>query len=377
MPLFTGEIRHYPRFKTDFEKQVMPTINEENAPYILRSCLSKEPADVVESIDDDLDTMWKRLDEKYGDPAKIVDVIMYAIQNTRNLKDGENKKFVEFINIVEDGYRDLERLGLEKEITTTSSVSVIEKKLPTDVRKEWAKLVSSEDSTVNKMDKFPSLLKFLLNQKQAIEYENADLQLNNDSKKDCGVNDCTKKHHVTLHEEKQEVDVPASANMCNNRDVDTCLLQVQRIRTKKGWANVLWDNRASLCFITNKKAKDEKLKGIRAKLSIVKVGSVNEKLVSYKYKLTLIDKKGQELQIDVYGIDKITSNIQAVNLDGVHRLFKDVTKEEIARPTGEVDVLIGFEYAGFHPQKEQFLGHLLLLKNQMHWWNSSANQRNK
>ena len=27
MPLFTGQIRDYPRFKTDFEKQVMPTIN--------------------------------------------------------------------------------------------------------------------------------------------------------------------------------------------------------------------------------------------------------------------------------------------------------------------------------------------------------------
>ena len=70
------------------------------------------------------------------------------------------------------------------------------------------------------------------------------------------------------------------------------------------------------------------------------------------------------VQIDVYGTDKITSNIQAINLDGVHRLFKDVTKEEIARPTGEIDVLIGFEYAGFHPQKEQFSVHLLLLKNQ-------------
>ena len=92
VPLFTEEKRDYPWFKTDFEKQVMPTINEENAPYILRSCLSKEPADVVKRVDDDLDTMWKRLDEKCRDPAKVVDVIMNAIQDTRNLKDGENKK---------------------------------------------------------------------------------------------------------------------------------------------------------------------------------------------------------------------------------------------------------------------------------------------
>ena len=136
MPLFTGEIRDYPRFKVDFEKQVMPTINIESAPYILRSCLSKGPADVVKSIDDDYKAMWKRLDEKYGDPPKVVDVIMNTKQNTRNIRDGEKNRLIELINVVEDGYRNLKRLGLEKEITTTSSVSVIEKKLSTDVKKE-------------------------------------------------------------------------------------------------------------------------------------------------------------------------------------------------------------------------------------------------
>ena len=109
MPLFTGRIRDYPRFKMDFEKQVMPTINIESAPYILQSCLSKEPADVVKSINNDLETMWKRLDEKYGDPTKVVDVIMNAIQNRRNIRDGENNRLIELINVVEDGYRDLQR----------------------------------------------------------------------------------------------------------------------------------------------------------------------------------------------------------------------------------------------------------------------------
>ena len=78
--------------------------------------------------------------------------------------------------------------------------------------------------------------------------------------------------------------------MCNNRGLDTCLLQVQRIQTKRGFANVLWENGNSLCFITNKKATEEKLKGINAQLSVVKVGDVNEKLMSRKYELTLIDK---------------------------------------------------------------------------------------
>lgn len=106
----------------------MPTINIESAPYILRSCLSKGPADVVKSTDDDLTATWKRLNEKYGDPTKIVDVIMNAIQNTRNIREGENNRLIDLINVVEGGYRDSKRLGLEKEITTTSSVSVIELK---------------------------------------------------------------------------------------------------------------------------------------------------------------------------------------------------------------------------------------------------------
>lgn len=83
---------------------------------------------------------------------------------------------------------------------------------------------------------------------------------------------------------------------------------------QKGDLLMYWDNGASLCFITNKKAKEEKLKGISAQLSVVKVGGVNEKLISRKYKLTLIDKKEQELQIDVsYKLGWNTSSIQKRN----------------------------------------------------------------
>ena len=178
MSSFHGDVRNYPQFKTDFEKQIMPSINVENAPYVLRSYLGKEPADTVKSVDDDINAMWKRLTEKYGDPAKVADVVMCAIQNTKPIREGENKKFVEFINVIDDGYRDLRRLGVEKEITTTSSVSIVERKLLNDVQREWAKLVSSEHSSVDKKDKFPSLLRFLLEQKQAIEYENVELRLN-------------------------------------------------------------------------------------------------------------------------------------------------------------------------------------------------------
>ena len=155
----------------------MPHLQSDDASYVLRSCLGSDPATTVESIDDDISEMWKRLDEKYGDPTKVTDIIIDEIRRTRIIREGEEKRFVEFVETVEDGYRDLKRLGLESEITTTSSVSIIEKKLPADIRRKWAEIVCADNSTVDKTNKFPSVLNFLRSQRGAIEYDTASLRV--------------------------------------------------------------------------------------------------------------------------------------------------------------------------------------------------------
>ena len=365
LPKFDGEIREYPQFKRDFQRHVEPTLDKGDVSYVLRSCLGKEPYETVKSVDDDINEMWKRLDDKYGDPAKVADVIIDSIRRTKIIREGEDKRLVEFVNMLEDGYRDLKRLELEAEISTTSSVSTIERRLPMDIRREWAQTVISDASMIDKMNTFPSLLRFLLNKKRAIECDCAALRAYNSNtamsiavahhatareytderqsnyskclfhnnaehwisecklylsesvdgrkrmlkekgacwsclkrghpihdckrKGNCGINDCVGKHHRTIHEERKEV--TASANICSNSQIDTCLLQLQRIKTKTGYVNVTWDNAGSMSLITNKKARVEKLKGIRVELSIVKVGAESEKIASEKYRLCLIDKK--------------------------------------------------------------------------------------
>ena len=98
--------------------------------------------------------------------------------------------------------------------------------------------------------------------------------------------------------------------------------KIQRIPPKRDWVNVLRDSGASLCFITNDKAKAERLKGTKFELSIIKVGGDNEKVASTRYKLSLIDKQGREVQFDVYGIDKITLDIRSVNVNGIVNCLK-------------------------------------------------------
>ena len=157
MPHFEGNCASIRNLR-DFQKQVMTQTRKSDAAYVLPTCLDGEPARLVKSADDDIEEMWQRLDEKYGDPAKVADVIIDEIERFRMLREGEDKRFIEFVTLIEDGYRDLKRLGLETEIITTSSVSVIEKALQPDIKRKWSELVSSRDSPVDKSNKFPSLL---------------------------------------------------------------------------------------------------------------------------------------------------------------------------------------------------------------------------
>ena len=114
MPKFDGNIRDYPRFKADFTRQVLPEYKNDmhTAAYTLKSCLSKGPLNLVRNVDDDLTEMWNRLDKKYGKASKLTDAIMNDIKKLRVVREGDDKRFVVLVDVVESGFRDLERLKL-------------------------------------------------------------------------------------------------------------------------------------------------------------------------------------------------------------------------------------------------------------------------
>ena len=90
MPVFDEDIRDYPRFKSDFFKQVVPEMKfKDSTACVLRSCLTKVPLDIVKNVEDDLHEMWKRLNEKYGKPSKLADVVMYDIKKLLAIREGE------------------------------------------------------------------------------------------------------------------------------------------------------------------------------------------------------------------------------------------------------------------------------------------------
>ena len=201
MPAFNGKIREYPSFKTDFERQVMPSIkSSEAAAYVLKSCLSCEPLEIVTNVDDDIKQMWSRLDERYGRSSKITDAIMYDIKHLKTVPDGDGRRFAEFVNTVERSYRDLSRISMESEISNSTIVSLIEEKLPNSVKSLWCLEVSDKDSKVDDRNKFPFLLEFLLKHKRATEYGSNDLR---STKHNIGME---KVNHITQNaKEKKEI----------------------------------------------------------------------------------------------------------------------------------------------------------------------------
>ena len=64
-----------------------------------------------------------------------------------------------------------------------------------------------------------------------------------------------------------------------------------------------------------------------------------------------------------YGIEKISTELKDININEAVKLFKNVTIDDICRPTGEIDVHVGFEYAGYHPTKTEGVHNLLILEN--------------
>ena len=128
---------------------------------------------------------------------------------------------------------------------------------------------------------------------------------------------------------------------------------------------MLFDTGATISLITFKAAKKLGLpKGARKKLTVVKVGGVTDEIISVTYSLPLLDKNNKITYVQVYGIEKISSNIGKADIGSVLKLFPEVKSEDILVPGEEINVLLGMNYASMHPQRERSIGNMSVYSNQ-------------
>ena len=80
------------------------------------------------------------------------------------------------VNLIESSFYDLKRINMEREISNSTIVSMIEERLSKTIKMQWCLEVCNINSAVDDRDKFPKLLQFLLTQKRAVEYSANDLR---------------------------------------------------------------------------------------------------------------------------------------------------------------------------------------------------------
>ena len=85
-----------------------------------------------------------------------------------------------FVDIVARAFCDLENLGLEREVSNASTVSMIEDKLSPEMIVEWSKYMKRSKN--QQLNKFPLLLEFLLEMKSVYDYAKADIRSSSDAR---------------------------------------------------------------------------------------------------------------------------------------------------------------------------------------------------
>ena len=182
--MFEGNVRNYPVFKQHFMKLIAPQMGSDLAySYVLKSCLSGDSAEIVKNLDDTKE-IWSRLDIRFGRPSKLVDTVLNELKSIKAIEDGDDAPLLKLIDVIEAAHRDLSMIGIEREISNSGCVSLIEQNLPRTVKREWSRFVNSRNELLMSSDIFPVLLKFLQDQRNIIEYETSSMR-NIEEKREC------------------------------------------------------------------------------------------------------------------------------------------------------------------------------------------------
>ena len=170
---FDGDIRKYPAFKERFKLYIEPMYPKTHIAFLLRSHLEAPVREEVENVEDDDSLLWQRLDYKYGNLRKYIDVIL---QDLSKVTKGDGKAALHMINTVEKAYRDLVRIGAGMEMSNSCIIAMIEKKLPEEMRKDWVKLIAEKEE-VDCHSVFKLLMDFLERWRRIIEYDAAAIRV--------------------------------------------------------------------------------------------------------------------------------------------------------------------------------------------------------
>ena len=179
----------------------------------------------------------------------------------------------------------------------------------------------------------------------------------------CGINGCDKRHHKALHLADASGIRFSTKGKSNDGTTQQGCMVIMQVNAERNMVNVIWDTAATISLITRETVKRLQLKPkCEVNLSIEKTGGIIDEVDSQVFEVPLKKREGTMEWIEVYSIEKIASSIDAMRWETVLELFR-LSVDQINIPTGEIDILIGMNYAAFHPRMVEANGQLVLYRN--------------
>ena len=170
---FEGDLRKYPEWRKDFISFIEPRFEDYELAFVLKCHLAEAVQVEVSTSMGDYNQMWRRLDKRYGNISRLIDTILYDVKNlsaSHETTDG----IMQMITTVEKAARDLGNLNQRFELYNATTISIIEQAMSSQMKHEWVRSIARYDC--NSQDKFESLLQFLGEWKDMLEYSDASIR---------------------------------------------------------------------------------------------------------------------------------------------------------------------------------------------------------
>lgn len=173
LPTFSGDMRDYYRWKSEWE-DLQELGNPQGVEcikkfHLLNSLHEKVKKDLVLSSCGSADDMFRLLDSKYGNRAKIVLMITNEVQSLPSVKENNPRRTIELIQAVERALCNLQILGEEDAVKNRVVAQSLESKLPSSLKKEWIMHKTDPANRFSPLYHFDCLLGFLKRQEEILE----------------------------------------------------------------------------------------------------------------------------------------------------------------------------------------------------------------
>ena len=118
--------------------------------------------------------------------------------------------------------------------------------------------------------------------------------------------------------------------------------------------SVFCDGGSKATYITHRAADKIRAKKLgKITLDVTTMGNIEKTDHTQQYEFTLRTKSGRKVTVTAYGMDQITGPVNKLDYKILEQMFPEYDPESLQRKSNNVDVLLGCDFFGLHPKKEE------------------------